>query len=521
MVPVIVRDHSGKAIGTLQQQDFSLFDKGKQQVISKFSVEKAGGRTAIELTAPPEEEGTNKPPVQATAVIANRFVAYLFDDINSNLTDLALAREAARKQIAESLQPTDRIAIFSMSGRTTLHFTDDRRAIDQALLQLQPRIRARSSQDCPDISDYMAFLISNGDGAALGTAIQDAMVCQSIPANMAASAAAIARAKASEVTSQLDYDTRLALSGLKATIRRIAVMPGERVVVLVSSGFVLLLEHRSEETEVVDTAIKSNVTINSLDARGLEAMPGFDVSRGPVSVQTAVSKSRYAYQDAQAKADVLGELAEGTGGTWFHNRNDLAQGFRMIAAAPEYTYVLGFAPQNLRYDGSYHQLKVSLKTSSGLTLQARRGYYAPKKQLDAAEQAKEEVREALFSREELKAIPVGLQTQFFKPSDISAKLSVLAHVDLRAIQFRKTDGRNRNSLTVVSGIFDRNGILIKAVEKNIDMFLKDETFAAHMAAGLTIKTSFDVTPGNYVIRLVVRDGEGQMMTAQNGVVQIP
>src|ERR1700721_2197332 len=43
MVPVVVRDAKGKAIGTLQKEDFQLFDKGKPQVISKFSVEKAGG----------------------------------------------------------------------------------------------------------------------------------------------------------------------------------------------------------------------------------------------------------------------------------------------------------------------------------------------------------------------------------------------------------------------------------------------------------------------------------------------
>ena len=42
MVPVVVRNAQGKAIGTLQKEDFQLFDKGKPQVISRFSVEKAG-----------------------------------------------------------------------------------------------------------------------------------------------------------------------------------------------------------------------------------------------------------------------------------------------------------------------------------------------------------------------------------------------------------------------------------------------------------------------------------------------
>jgi hypothetical protein len=42
MVPVVVRDAKGKAIGTLEKEDFQLFDKGKPQVITRFAVEKAG-----------------------------------------------------------------------------------------------------------------------------------------------------------------------------------------------------------------------------------------------------------------------------------------------------------------------------------------------------------------------------------------------------------------------------------------------------------------------------------------------
>jgi hypothetical protein len=36
-----------------------------------------------------------------------------------------------------------------------------------------------------------------------------------------------------------------------------------------------------------------------------------------------------------------------------------------------------------------------------------------------------------------------------------------------------------------------------------------------------VKTSFDTQPGKYLLRLVVRDSEGQMMAARNGIVEIP
>src|SRR5262249_29156549 len=149
----------------------------------------------------------------------------------------------------------------------------------------------------------------------------------------------------------------------------------------------------------------------------------------------------------------------GTGGTFFQNNNDFNEGFERLAAPPEFVYILGFAPQNLKYDGSFHTLKVTLKTK-GFTVDARRGYYAPKHALDPAEQAKQEITEALFSRDEMQDIPVDLQTQFFKPFADEAKLAVVAKVDLRHLQFRKEDGRNKNTLVILSGVFERNGKLV-------------------------------------------------------------
>ena len=143
------------------------------------------------------------------------------------------------------------------------------------------------------------------------------------------------------------------------------------------------------------------------------------------------------------------------------------------------------------------------------------------KDVAGVEEAKEELQEALFSREEMKDIPIDLHTQFFKSSDVSAKLSVLAHVDIARFHFRKADGRNNDTLTVLSGVFDRNGNMINAMQKTVEMRLKDQTLTTLLGRGLTVKTTYDVTPGTYVVRLVVRDSEGQTMAACNGAIEIP
>src|ERR1700728_4051235 len=88
MVPVVVRDSKGKAIGTLQKEDFQLFDKGKPQVIAKFSVEKAG-EAAIPAEvatddAALENAGGATAATKTPAPIAQRFVIYLFDDVHTS-----------------------------------------------------------------------------------------------------------------------------------------------------------------------------------------------------------------------------------------------------------------------------------------------------------------------------------------------------------------------------------------------------------------------------------------------------
>jgi VWFA-related protein len=536
MVPVVVRDAKGKAIGTLQKEDFQLFDKGKPQVISKFSVEKAGeaaipAEVATDDSALENAAAATASP-KAPAPIAQRFVIYLFDDVHLKTPDLIQVREAADRHLTETLDATTRAAIFTTSGQGNLDFTDDRARLHEALLKLmsRPTIGGIGSE-CPDLTYYMADLIQNkNDQMALQAAAAEVLEsCDPPPPGESAqqamqNAEIVVQGTASRVLGLGDRDTRLALTVLEDAIRRLKVAPGDRSLIFVSPGVYLTDDLRQEETDIMDRAIRANVRMSSLNGRGLYTIiPGGDAStpstRGGPAVMNI--KAQYDRQSTLAEEGIMEELADATGGRYFHDNNDLKAGFAQLAAAPEFVYVLGFSPQNLKLDGAYHALKVKLVTSRGLDLQARRGYYAPKHMADPVEDAKREIQEALFSRDELQDIPLELHMQFFKSSDVAAKIAVLARVNLKSLHFRKANGRNNDNLTVLSGVFDRNGNYISGTEKVIELRLLDPTLEKLLNSGITVRTNFDVAPGSYVIRLVVRDSEGQNMAARNGVVEIP
>jgi VWFA-related protein len=553
-VTVVVRDSKGHAVGNLNLEDFQLFDNGKPQMISKFAIETEAPESAAKPDAAPAPK--ESPASGATLADANpeglpdRFVVYLFDDLHASLSDLVYTRDAAKRQIDSSFHALDRAAVYTTSGRQMQEFTSDRQKLHAALdgIGAGPAIAAKAQREnsCPPVDYYMGDRIYNKhDLTVWKIATRDAMVCGSLGPSDSVDLAAIQEAdvssceisgssdgvckavkfaKESALAAVLkgDRDTEASLEMLRAVVSRMAAMPGQRNIVLISPGFLVLDDRHDEQMALTDRAIKAKVVIGGLDARGLYSqIQGGDASDRVLSASSITDKIPYQASETLMQTDVIATLADGTGGTFYHGTNDFDEGFARVAATPEFRYVLAFSPTGMKLDGNFHTLKVNLKNHSGLELQVRKGYYAPKSSTDPADQAKQQIEEAFFSHDEVHDLPAVLQTQYFKLDNGDVTLSAVAKVDVKKLTFKKDGDRNRNDITVVTGVFDNDGNYVNGAQKVVEMRLLDETLDKRLASGISVKSNFAVHTGRYMVRMVVRDSEGQTMSAQSSLVDIP
>jgi VWFA-related protein len=399
LVPVVVRDAHGRAVGDLTQQDFALFDQDKPKAISGFTVQKRGGgeiQTAkvgngsAPVTPAPSITVLNAPPPAP-----ERFIAFLFDDLHFEPAELLRIKLVATKILGQTVGDADMAAVVTTSG-TSSGLTRDRAVLEGAVEKISPHALYHSDpRACPPIDVYQADLIVNHHNVQAMDAAKEAYTtCAHVGGEehpMGGSqtgglavgedmGARMVRSAASQILEVNDRDVAVTLSTVKEFVRRMGKLPGQqRTVILVSPGFLTVTQNATrEKSELLDLAARENVTISALDARGLYTT-NMDASQlGSSSARDLMTgeSQQYHSETMNMSEDVMAELANGSGGTFFHNSNDLAGGFKSLAQAPEYVYLLEMSLDKVKADGAFHHLKVKVDRDN-VKVDSRRGYVAP------------------------------------------------------------------------------------------------------------------------------------------------
>lgn len=403
LIPVDVRDAHGRSIDDLQKQDFRLYDDGKPRPLSGFLVEKRAAPPRIEegVTTSKREAQTISIPQKTTP--PGRYTVFVFDDLNLTPGQIAYAQQAAIETVRDALGGSGLAAVVTTSGKINSGLTSDPAILANAIRAVHSIALYRSDQsDCPKLDAYQADLIANKhDPTAIANALQqDLTVCISVldrntprDANpsldampVPSSSDSLVQAKANvESAAQLalqraERDALITCATLEQFVTRLARLPGQRTMILMSAGFPRVdAEVTEAESRLIDLADRSGVTIDALNASGVSPV-GLQASDDTTRLRNPFLITQYREMEMQGKQNALWDLADGTGGKFFHDNNDLAAGFSEMLQSPGTVYLLEFTLNGVKRNGAWH--RITVKTDqTGAQIEARQGYFAPSKHI--------------------------------------------------------------------------------------------------------------------------------------------
>ena len=495
---VVVRDaKTGELVRDLKQSDFSVYENGKQQQTAAFDFQSVDMATPLnEATVSglaASASNANKAVVVARPeeLRNHRLIVMFFDLTSMQPEDLDRSVDAARDFLRSKMQPADLVALVSLGD--TLRVDQDFTADEDALLTELGIYNGTESQGFAGGANANSNQVEDTTGYT------------------------------PDESEYNDINTDRELFALRAISKSLEKITEKKSLLYFSGGISRDgIENQASLRAAVNAAVRANLAIYSVDTRGLQAVtPLGDASTGSLRGTGAYNGGALMNNmNANfATQEVMATLSSDTGGKAFFDTNDFAPAFAQVERDTSAYYAIGFHSSNPARDGKYRKLTIKVNRP-GVKLEYRPGYYAPTDFRHSGREDRErELDEQLASDLPATDMAVYLDAMYFRLDENRFYVPVSLIVPGSQIPFVKGGDKDKATLDVIGEVIDEAKRPIGNARETVKLNL-DPSLQARQK-NIEYTTSFNLPPGKYHLKFVVRENQTGRMGSFEADITLP
>ena len=485
-IDVIVLDKHGSPLTGLTKDDFRVLDNKSQRAIQLFSEETSQMLPGAPEPLPP---GTYTNEIQAASVPSNLTVI-LLDSFNTGFFDQAFVRSQVLKFL-QTIQVQDRVALYALG----------------AYLRVLHEFSSDSSSLAESLRNYLGEHALDMDAArteSIGALHKD----------LEAGAAAEGIDDSHPFAQDHGHPTAEAL---RMIADHVGSLPGRKNLVWISGSFPFSIETNNlqktpdgrkipfaTDVELAMRALNSaNVAVYPVDARGL-------VDGGTFGANASSS-----VEQDMANIGAMQSVARRTGGIAFYNANAIKTSIRQTIDDSRMTYKLGFYPEDVNWDGSFHKLRVRVNRPDA-HVQTREGYFALPEPKVAGQTWSEMASEIATSPVAATGIRIRVRVTPAHESG-EKRLNLLLSLDTAQFQFAQLNDTWNDAVEAVFIQLDDKNRVIESHPQRLPLAIDSATYDLLLKQGMVLSREVQVLPNSAGVQVIVRDGG----SGRIGSVHIP
>jgi VWFA-related protein len=524
MLDLVVRDKKGRSVRDLRPEEVTVLEDGEPQEIVEFRLVGVSGAVDLEAgEAVPSVVQPRSTPGAATPSAALNLVTLVFDRLGPE--GRRLARQAGHQFLDQPERSDLWISVFYVGNGLHLlqQFTTDResirRAVDHATGMAEETLDA-AGDDLEGSGDSDAAQRVM-DQASAGTGAPPAGVGDA--AAEAAMQEMTARAVAMTRSLRRQQKGHSSLYGLLALARQQQRMAGRKTMLYFSEGLEVPPELEGTYRATISEANRSNVSIYTVDARGLLTTSDVGESRDELlSAMRTSERQQRRRGGATTRAEVmiadtaegalranvqetLGALAEETGAVMIANTNDTRRWMSRVASDLQGYYEVVYAPKKVGFDGKFRKIEVKV-ARKGVSVQTRSGYYAlPPGEGDTVFPYQVPLVAALRADNPPRDFPQRRVAYHFGREGEALQHTLVIEVPLGQMRFEKQEGRLRVHFSFMARVRDKDGRLVEQLGQDSPIEVPEAQREALEQGNVVFTRSLKLPPGLYTLETAVVD----------------